>query len=118
LASSSGTIQGGYWDDTTAISFPARIDTRLITISGSITFGPNVQTEYALQPVNVAAYVADLNNGVGAGFPNNIFRPDQILLPNGQELYSLDQAANYVPFLSATGPNVPAAWVGLTNAQL
>src|SRR5262249_22223619 len=53
----------------------------------------------------------------------DLFNPDVIKLGivkfKGQQVYYLEQAADYVPFPTATSaPNLPAALVGLTNQQM
>jgi hypothetical protein len=115
LTMSVGTVQGGYWDDATAINFPPIVAARQVAISGPIKFGPHVETEYSIQSRNLATF---LSNPHDIFYANNIFESDQILLPNGRQLYALNQAANYVPFPKSTNLDLPVSWVGLTNAQL
>jgi hypothetical protein len=97
------SVTSGYWDNrTNFLIWPASKD---VTFSGPITFGPHSKLDYNLQEPILTGDLTTLSS------------PSQILLPNGQELYFTKQVANYVPF-STAAPNVPAAFVGLTNAQL
>jgi hypothetical protein len=105
----NNSVVGGYWDDTTAFEITQQASTlvsnRKLSYSG-ITFGPRVQTEYQW----------DSQTSIENYNPNTDFVPQQVYI-NGAEAYFANEGATYVPF--PTGyTNVPAALVGLTNAQL
>jgi hypothetical protein len=103
-------VTGGYWDNQTNFLILPQVSNlvsgRQITFSGLITFGPHslVNYQFATDPDRVTD-------------PNLCFVPQQVVLPDGRELYYANQAAGYVPF-PATTALVPAAFVGLTNQQL
>jgi hypothetical protein len=95
----------GYWDNTT--NFEMDPDSNdIISFAGPITFGPHSVVNYELAPRLVGEN------------PNGNFFPYQILLPDGQQLYYANQAANYVPYPVGTRKPAPAAFIGLTNQQL
>jgi hypothetical protein len=107
-------INGGYWDNQTNFSIQWANGPRQLVFTGPITFGPHSQLDYHLAEPNPSHYIFTFDSGEE---PNAIFTSDQILLPNGQQLYYTIQAANYVPFPMASA-QVPAQFIGLTNAQL
>jgi hypothetical protein len=103
-------VAGGYWDNQTNFQIPPQVSdvdsSRLVQFTGPIAFGPHTQLAFTL--AGPQDPVTD---------PNTFFVPQQILLPDGRQLYYTAQAASYVPFPS-TGPLTPVQLVGLTNQQL
>ncbi len=109
--SDNTTIDGGTYSNVTNILIhQSTSPTRVITISNPTflplsaqALGGQTQLNIDMQPLSAF----DI-----AGY----FVPGRVLY-NGQELYFDQQAASYVDFPAPRG-NVPAAFVGLTNAQL
>jgi hypothetical protein len=106
------TVTGGYWDNQTNFDIPNMVanlvSNRLVQFFGPITFGPDSQTNYYVEPINLITPYGGLNVD---------FVPEQIILPDGTELYAPNQAPNYIPFPTG-GAGIPSAFVGLTNQQL
>jgi hypothetical protein len=103
------SVSGGYWDDATAFEITQQQSTagavRQLSYSG-ISFGPNVHTQYQW----------DSQTAEERDDPNSDFTPQMVFI-NGVQAYFANQGASYIPFPAADA-NVPAALVGLTNAQL
>lgn len=103
------SVVGGFWDDATAFEITQQQTlagpTRQLSYS-AITFGPHVNTQYQWD----SQTAGESNN------PNSDFVPQEVYI-NGVQAYFANQGANYAPFQSGDA-NVPAALIGLTNAQL
>lgn len=109
-ASGTDVINGGSWDAQTAFSIPYNQGPRQIDFEGNIGYGPDVQTRYALA-------AAPLQNDLvkpRSVSPEDLFSADQILLPDGSQLYRPDQLPGYIPVAAGSG----VLFAGLTNAQL
>jgi hypothetical protein len=106
------TVTGGYWDNVTNFNIVNMVSNlvsnRLVQFFGPIMFGPHSQTNYYVAPY-------DLINAYGG--LNTDFVSQQIILPDGSELYAPNQLPSYVPFATG-GSAIPSALVGLTNQQL
>jgi hypothetical protein len=109
------TISGGYVSSVHGIMIGinfTRLQTYTATITG-VTFDPNNQVNIGLD--------GDFSQLTAAEFPA-LFAVTNIQVNDGSyqgQLYFADQAASFVPFPSGSSPSfVPAALIGLTNAQL
>ena len=106
-SSFSGNVAGGTWNNLTnfAIPIPSGIG-RTIRFSDINFVGG---ATYSLAQINFAQGQGTLAYAQVA--------PEQIVLPDGNQLYSTQQAADFVPWPTALS-GLPNALVGLTNAQL
>jgi hypothetical protein len=116
-------VQGGYYDAPTAFLIPRqsgnRYSNRFLQFTGTITFGGTVTTQYNLNTTGVfSAYGFALSYGVRSFFP-----PDNILYPDGRQLYWPEQVAAAVPFASGIGlpvgpTGIPPQLIGMTTQQI
>ncbi len=115
-------VNGGYWNNRTNFEI-AKVagdvtSNRLIQFQGPITFGPGSVLDYNLDYIP-GAQVQTAASFVNPYGINAYFVPDNIILPNGQQLYFPDQAPDAIPFpVGTNSSSVPPQYIGLTSLQL
>jgi hypothetical protein len=115
----TNVVNGGTFNNVTnfqiGVQFTALGSGRVIQFNGPILFGPLSQLDYFLDPQLNTALTSDRKGPD----PNGDFVPEQIILPDGRELYYANQVPSYVPFpLGHTPSFIPPALVGLTVQEL
>ncbi|HEY4232082.1 MAG TPA: G8 domain-containing protein, partial [Lacipirellulaceae bacterium] len=107
-------INGGYYDNQEDFAIRTARGNRSVLINGPIAFGPRTVYQVQMYP-QIGSFNPDYIDYT------HVFLPDTVILNYGpfvnQEVYYVQQLANYVPFpVAATG--LAPAYVGLTNQQL
>jgi hypothetical protein len=119
---SGHVIVGGYFNNVINIFVGSALSLgRNVSISGAITFGTMSRSQLAaLGATKQYDIWLDYNVPWLMRFygPQGLLNFSQVIY-QGQQIYAVEQSANYVPFPSgSTPPNVAAQVVGLTNQQL
>jgi hypothetical protein len=114
-------VKGSYFDNQNnfLLNRLSSLDSnRLVTFSGDIQFGPNSQLNYYMRTDGAGAVGAwTISFGL-----RPLFTPDNIILPDGRQLYWPEQQASFIVFPQgfSTGykGGAPPQWIGLTAQQL